>query len=256
MPSNSRRSGKSGVPSTTTSRRSTKQTRVAKQPLTPERIVEAAAKVADKRGIEAVSMRNVGKELGVEAMSLYHHIASKQVLLNAVADWIYSQIELPAEDDSWREGLWRRSVSVRDVLVRHPWALNLMDSQTSPGPAVLRQYDSVFGCMRRGGFSISQAIDALSLIDAYVFGFALTERNLPFDSSSDTDATKFVAEFMPPMDDYPHLAELVGYMMGGDSSGESGKPGGGTSSGDYRFSDQFADGLNIIFDDLERRVGS
>lgn len=210
-----------------------------RQPLTPARIVEAAVRVADAGGYAAISMRNVGKELGVEAMSLYHHVAGKDALLDALADWVFARIELPAADAPWREGMRLRAASMRRVLVGHPWALTLIDSRTNPGPALLAHHDSVIGCLRRGGFSIELAAQAFSVIDAYVYGFALTEQNLPFDPTTGDQAVDFAAEVMPLLAGYPHLIELVQHLTG---------------SGDYRFSDQFTEGLDIILDELDRRL--
>lgn len=211
----------------------------AGRPLSRPRIVEAAVAVADDGGYAAISMRNVGRQLGVEAMSLYHHIANKDALLDALVDWVFAQIELPAAEDSWRDGMRRRAGSARRVLVDHPWALTLIDSRSDPGPALLRHHDAVIGCLRRGGFSIGLSAQAFSVIDAYVYGFALTERNLPFDPSTTTDAVDFAVEVAPLLGDYPHLAELVQHL---------------TASGEYSFSQQFEEGLEIILAELEHRL--
>lgn len=210
------------------------------RPLSKPRIIEAAVEVADEDGFTAISMRNVGKRLGVEAMSLYHHIANKDALLDALADWVFGQIELPITTDSWQEGMRRRAGSARRVLVDHPWALTLIDSRSNPGPALLRHHDAVIGCLREGGFPIDLAAQAFSVIDAYVYGFALTERNLPFDPSTTTEAVALAAEVTPLLAEYPHLAELVQHLTG---------------SGEYSFSRQFEDGLEIVLAELEHRLG-
>lgn len=210
------------------------------RPLSKPRIIEAAVKVADDGGFAAISMRNVGKQLGVEAMSLYHHIANKDALLDALVDWVFGQIELPITTDSWQHGMRRRAGSARGVLVDHPWALTLIDSRSNPGPALLRHHDAVIGCLRDGGFPIDLAAQAFSVIDAYVYGFALTERNLPFDPSTTTDAVDFAVEVTPLLGSYPHLAELVQHLTG---------------SGEYSFSSQFEHGLEIILAELEHRLG-
>lgn len=208
-------------------------------PLTRQRIVEAAMAVADRGGSTAISMRNVGRELGVEAMSLYHHIANKEELLDALVDEVFSRIRLPGPDDAWRQGMTRRATSARDVLTSHPWALHLVDSRSHPGPALLRHHDAVLGCLRRGGFSVRLASHAFSVIDAYVYGFALTVDNLPFDATDADGADDFVeaaAELVAP---YPHLHELVSELTG---------------DGTYVFSDEFSYGLDVILDELERRL--
>jgi AcrR family transcriptional regulator len=208
-----------------------------RQPLTVRRVLEAAAAVADRGGLGAVSMRNVGRELGVEAMSLYHHVASKAALLDGLTDWVFEQFALPPGGVGWRRAMTTRAASVRTVLTTHPWALGLVDSRVAPGPALMRHHDAVIGCLRAGGFSVAMAARAFSVIDAYVYGFALTERNLPFDSA--TGANDFAADVALPAADYPHLAELVTTL---------------TAGGDYSFADEFDLGLGIILDGLERRL--
>lgn len=210
-----------------------------RSPLTRSAIIAAAARVADAGGLRAVSMRGVGRELGVEAMSLYHHVANKADLLDGLADWVFTRIELPRSEDGWRDGMVRRAESARAVLTAHPWALGLIESRAHPGPGLLTHHDAVIGCLRRGGFSVLLASHAFSVIDAYVYGFALTEHNLPFDAGAAEAAGDFANDFAPLIAPYPHLAELVGAL---------------TSDRDYIFTDEFAYGLDIILDELERRL--
>ncbi len=206
-----------------------------REPLTASRVIAAAAAVADRGGLGAVSMRTVGRELGVEAMSLYHHVASKAALLDGLADWVFERFEPPPADAEWRAAIAIRTASVRAVLTAHPWGLSLVDSRERPGPAVLRHYDAVLGCLRRGGFSVAAASRAFSVLDAYAYGFALTERNLPFDAAG--GANDFAAELALPRHLYPHLAELLTTV---------------TSTGDYSFAAEFDVGLDIVLDGLER----
>lgn len=203
--------------------------------LSPERIVDAAVAVADQGGLAQVSMRNVGRELGVEAMSLYHHVSDKDSLLDAMVDWIFARIELPTVDDEWRAGMARRADSAREVLSAHPWALGLVESRRTPGPALLTHHNAVLGCLRRNGFSVELASHTFSAIDSYVYGFVLTEMNLPFSESADD----FVGEFTEamPMELYPHLAELGAAIM------ESG----------YRFADEYRYGLDLVLDSIAER---
>lgn len=208
-----------------------------RHPLTGHRIVEAAVAVADRGGLTAVSMRNVGRELGVEAMSLYHHVASKEALLDDLADWIFSRIELPDEREPWREGMVKRATSARDVLASHPWALGLIESRSNPGPALMRHHNGVIGCLRGGGFPVALASHTFSVIDAYVYGFVLTEQNLPFDSSAAAGAEDFAAGVAVLIKEYPHLAELVEELASG-----------------YIFAAEFDYGLDVILDEIERRV--
>ncbi|WP_253907923.1 TetR/AcrR family transcriptional regulator [Arthrobacter sp. H20] len=206
-------------------------------PLSGQRVIEAAVAVADRGGLAAVSMRNVGSELGVEAMSIYHHIANKEALLDGLADWIFTRIELPVQESSWRPGMLLRAASARDILSSHPWALALIESRANPGPALMRHHNAVVGCLRRGGFPVVLASQAFSVIDAYVYGFVLTEQNLPFEASS--GAADFAATIAPPPDEYPYLAELVDEL---------------TAGGNYSFAAEFDYGLGVILDELERRL--
>ena len=213
----------------------------AREPLSPERIISAAAGVADRGGLTAVSMRSVGRELSVEAMSLYHHVDGKEALLDGLADWAFAQIRLPRETDSWREGMERRARSAREVLAAHPWALGLIESRTAPGPALLRHHDAVIGCLHRGGFPLLLASQAFSVIDAYVYGFVLTEQALPFDPAVAGDAGDFAQQVAPVLAEYPHLAALVGEL---------------TTDRDYVFADEFEVGLGMILDQLAHRLAA
>lgn len=206
--------------------------------LTRARVVDAASRVADAGGLAAVSMRNVGRELGVEAMSLYHHIAAKDALLDALADQIFTEIDLPPVDAPWRPAMAGRAASARAVLSRHPWALGLIESRRNPGPASLRHHDAVLGCLRRNGFSVALAAHAFSLLDAYVYGFVLTEVNLPFEPGE--AAEEFVDALALPADDYPHLVEMVAEQVRGR---------------DYAYGSEFGYGLELILDGLAGRLG-
>ena len=206
--------------------------------LSRDRVVEAASRVADSGGLSSVSMRNVGKELGVEAMSLYHHIAGKDALLDALADRIFAAIELPDLDDPWRPAMAARAASARAVLSAHPWGLGLIESRRDPGPALLRHHDTVLGCLRRGGFPVALAAHAFSVLDAYVHGFVLTELNLPFEPGEATE--EFVETLALPVDDYPHLAEMISEQVRGR---------------EYAYAGEFTYGLELILDGLEERLG-
>lgn len=210
-----------------------------RQNLSRERIVAAAARVADRAGLTGVSMRAVGTQLGVEAMSLYHHIAGKDELLDDLADWIFTGIDLPAVDDPWRPAMAARAASARSVLSAHPWALSLIESRRAAGPALLRHHDTVLGCLRRNGFPVELAAHAFSAIDAYVYGFVLTERNLPLEDGERVD--DFVAEIGLPVGDYPYLAEMITEQVAGR---------------DYAYADEFDYGLGLILDGLQERLDS
>jgi AcrR family transcriptional regulator len=209
-------------------------------PLSPDRILDAAVRVADGGGLGQVSMRNVGRELGVEAMSLYHHLAGKDALLDRLADWVFTTIELPEPHEPWRPAMVRRATSARRALSQHPWALGLLESRRSPGRGLLRHHDAVLGCLRHNGFSLALAAHAFSAIDAYVYGFVLTELNLPFEAGESVDEFVGEVEHLLPAGEYPHLVEfLTGHVVGRA----------------YAYADEFEFGLELILDGLDAHRG-
>ena len=205
--------------------------------LSRDRIVEAAVAVADGGGLSAVSMRNVGDQLGVRAMSLYHHVANKDEILDALADWVFAQIWLPELDDPWRPAMVARADSARAVLFEHGWALGLIESRRNPGPALLRHHDTVLGCLLANGFSMRLASHAFSVLDAYIYGFVVTELSLPF--APDEGAADFAAELDLPFEAYPHMARMLTELVFTDS---------------YDFGDEFGYGLHLILDQLDSRL--
>jgi AcrR family transcriptional regulator len=206
-------------------------------PLTRERVLDAAMKLADVGGIEALSMRKLGQALGVEAMALYYHFANKERVLDGIVDLVFGEIDLPAAGAEWKAAMRRRAISVRDALMRHRWAIGLMESRTNPGPANLRHHDAVIGCLRAAGFDMAAAATAYSLLDAYIYGFALTRMNLPFDTT--TDIVEMAETMLEPFPagEYPNLAAFI--------TDHAMKPG-------YDFADEFEVGLDVILDGLER----
>ena len=209
--------------------------------LNKERVVVAAIALADAGGLDSLTMRRLGDELHVEAMSVYTHVANKDDLIEAMADTVIGEIELPSHSDDWRTAIRKRSISFRDVLVRHPWATTVRDSGTSPGAATLRHHDRVIGTLRNGGFSVVAAAHAFSAVDSYIYGFAMQEKNLPLTTPEATAAMAEVLLAQLPTSAYPYLAELIAdHVL---------KPG-------YRYSDEFLVGLDLILDGLESmRVG-
>jgi AcrR family transcriptional regulator len=206
-------------------------------PLTRDRILRAAVALADRDGVGALSMRRLARELGVEAMSLYHHVAGKDALLDGMVDLVFGEIELPAAETGWKTAMRRRAVSARAALRRHPWAINLMESRRTPGPANLRHHDAVIGCLRQAGFPVALTARAYSLLDAYIYGFAVQEASLPFDTPEETAevAQAIMAELSAGT--YPHLAELASEHVL--------QPG-------YDYGDEYDAGLDLILDGLER----
>ena len=208
-------------------------------PLSRERVLSVAVALADASGIGALTMRKLGEALGVEAMSLYNHVANKDELLDGMIDVVFGEIALPSGGDDWKASMRQRGVSARHALSRHRWAIGLMESRTSPGPATLRHHDAVIGNLRAGGFSVAMAAHAFSVLDSYIYGFALQEANLPFGSEEETAevAEKILAQMGP--DEYPHLTELaVEYVL---------QPG-------YDYGNEFEFGLDLILDGLERAI--
>jgi AcrR family transcriptional regulator len=205
--------------------------------LSRERVLHAAVELADESGIGSLTMRKLGAALGVEAMSLYNHVANKDDVLDGIVDLVFGEIELPPGRAGWRRAMRRRAISARAVLARHRWAIGLMDSRVAPGPATLRHHDAVIGCLRNGGFSIELAAHAFSTLDSYIYGFALQEASLPFDTPQETAEVAQTILAQLPADAYPHLAELtVEHVL---------RPG-------YDYGNEFAFGLDLILDGLER----
>jgi AcrR family transcriptional regulator len=206
-------------------------------PLTKQRVLGAAVVLADRDGVRALSMRKLAQELGVEAMSLYHHVANKDAILDGIVDVVFSEIDLPSGEADWKVAMRHRAISAREALCRHPWATGLMESRSTPGPATLRHHDAVLGILRTAGFSVELAAHANSLLDSYIYGFALQEANLPFDTPQETAelAQTIMAEF--PADAYPHLTEMaVQHVL---------RPG-------YDYGNEYQFGLDLILDGLDR----
>ncbi|MBB1246459.1 TetR/AcrR family transcriptional regulator C-terminal domain-containing protein, partial [Streptomyces durbertensis] len=144
--------------------------------------------VADEKGTtSALTMRAVAGRLGVEAMSLYHHVAGRDDLLNGMVDAVFAEIDLPPHGPDWQNALRHRTTSARTVLLNHPWAVGLLDSRPHPGPATLRHHNAVLGALRAAGFSVPRAVSAFSLIDSYLYGFVLQETSLPFKGRAELE---------------------------------------------------------------------
>jgi len=148
--------------------------------LSRERVIAQAVALADEKGLAALSMRALAGRLGVEAMSLYHHVAGKEALLDAMLDVVFAEMHLPVIGGDWRAELRARSVSGRTVLLRHRWAVGMMDSPRNPGQESIRHHDAVLGCLAAGGFSLEAAGTAFALLDSHLYGFMAQEVSLPF----------------------------------------------------------------------------
>ena len=214
--------------------------------------MRSAVALAVRDGIESLTMRKLADELGAGAMSLYYYVPNKEELLDGMVDVVFSEIELPPTGVDWRTAMRRRAVSTREVLNRHRWAVGLMESRRSPGPASFRVHNAVLGCLREGGFSVEMTIQAYSVLDAYIYGFALQEKSVPFDSAEEGAAVaqeqvrQFTEEAQAQQsaalaEEFPYLAEVVA---------------GHVAEVGYDFATAFEYGLDLILDALEaRRVG-
>ena len=208
-------------------------------PVSRERALAVAMALADAGGLAELSMRKLAQELGVEAMSLYHHVPNKAAILDGMIDLVFQEIELPPASADWKTAMRQRAHSARKVLARHPWAITLMESRATPGLATIAHHDAVLGCLRRGGLSIALTAHAYAVLDAYIYGFALTEQNLPFETGEQTQAVAAqIFEHLPP-GAFPHLVELTTEHVL--------KPG-------YSYAKEFEYGLDLILDGLERAL--
>ena len=204
--------------------------------LSKQRVVAEAIRLADHEGVDGLSMRRLAGVLDAGAMSLYHYVKSKDELLDAMVDVVFAEIELPPPGTDWRTAMRRRSSSARQALARHPWAIALMESRTSPGPANLRHREAVTACLREAGFSVVMATHANWLLDSYVYGFALQEASLPFDTATEmADMTEDV--FLPqlPQEEFPYLNESAAALL----------------AAGYDPAQEFEFGLDLVLDALE-----
>jgi AcrR family transcriptional regulator len=206
-------------------------------PLSRERVLQAAVDLADKDGVASLSMRKLGQELGVEAMSLYRHVRNKDDMVDGMVDLVFGEFGLPRKGVEWKAVMRRRAIAAQEVLARHPWAIGLMESRSRPGPATLQHHDAMLGCLREAGFSIAMAAHAYSFLDSYIYGFALQQANLPFKTSEQVVEVTGSILRQFPADAYPHLAEMaVQHVL---------QPG-------YDYADEFEFGLGLILEGLEK----
>jgi len=217
--------------------------------LSKERVLRAAVEVADREGLESLTMRKLADELGVGAMSLYYYVPNKDELITGMVDVVFDEIELPPADVEWKIAMRQRARSTREALNRHRWAVGLMESRAMPGPASFRVHDAVLGYLRKAGFSIEMTIQAYSVLDAYIYGFCLQEKTVPFESAEEAAAVaqEQVREYEGLADDhqlasladeFPYLAEVVA---------------GHVAEVGHDFGGAFEYGLDLILDALDQR---
>ena len=202
-------------------------------------MLRAAVALADADGLESVSMRRLAARCGVEAMSLYNHVASKDDLLDGMVDVVFGEIEVPSDVD-WRTAMRRRAISVRETLLRHRWAIGMMESRTGGRPENMREsmrvHDAVMGCLRESGFSFEMAVHAYSVQDAYIYGFLLQEKTMPFDTAEESGALVEAQAQSAAFQEFPYLMEVATELP---------KRG-------YDYATEFEFGLDLILDGLER----
>jgi AcrR family transcriptional regulator len=212
----------------------------AREPLNRDRVLRAALSLADEAGVDALTMRRLAKELGVEAMSLYNHVPGKDALLNGLVNLVFEEIEPPSPEDEWRDAMRKRALSTRAALRRHPWAVGLMEGGSTPGPANARLHEAVLACLRGAGFSLAETVHAYNVQDSYIYGFALQERALP-EAFEDPEVSAQVAArqlAQIPPDEFPFVREMVG---------------GHIAEHGFDYAAEFVFGLDLILEGLERR---
>ena len=210
--------------------------------LTRERVLRTAVAFADERGLKELTMRSLAKGLDVEAMSLYNHVVNKDDLLDGMIELVFSEIESPAAGGDWKAELRKRAVSTRAALLRHRWAVGEMEGRTDHGPSNLKVHDAVLGCLRSAGFSIEMTVHAMSVQDAYIYGFALQQTDMSSQTAEDfaAEAQRQMVDYADALADYPHLVEVVG---------------GYVAKAGYDYDREFLFGLDVILDGLERFLG-
>jgi AcrR family transcriptional regulator len=185
-------------------------TKTNRIPLNRDRVLAAAVALADDGGLESLSMRKLAQEFGVVPMALYKHVANRQALVDAMIDVVFAEIELPdATGSDWKTAMRRRAHSVRAALLRHRWAVGLMESRENPGPPNRRHHNATMGCLREAGFSLRDAVHVLSALDSYVYGFALQQKTLPFDTPQESREVVERVGRRIDADAYPYLIEVT-----------------------------------------------
>ena len=211
-------------------------------PLSRERVLETAVALADRHGLEWLSMRKLAEELGVAAMTLYYYVPNKDELIDGMIDIVFGEIEPPSLELDWKTAMRRRAVSTREALNRHRWAVGNMEGRTNHGAANLRLHDAVLGCLRAAGFSIEMTVHAYSVQDSYIYGFALQEVDMSSETPDDfaAEAQRQMREYEAVLAQYPHLVEVVG---------------GHVAQSGYDYDTEFLFGLDLILEGLDKLRG-
>jgi AcrR family transcriptional regulator len=215
-------------------------------PLSRERVLRGAVALADEHGLDALTMRNLGQQLGVEAMSLYNHVANKEAILDGVVEVVVGEVleavegtERLAGPADWKAVTRQRILTAREVLLRHRWAPAVLESRTNLPAVVIRYYDGLLGLMLQGGFSADLAHHAMHALGSRALGF--TQELFQEDAEMPAEAVALMAQQMAA--EYPNLGEML-KVVTHDAD---------TTLGwcDDQFEFEF--GLDLILDGLERR---
>lgn len=207
--------------------------------LSKERILNTALELTDQIGIESFTLRRLAAALDAGPMSIYHYFHSKEEIIDGMVEAVFEEILLPPENLEWKDAAKIRCLSAREVLCKHPWAPPLMESRRYPGPANLKHHDSMIGCFRRGGLSMELTSQAVAVVDAFLYGFALQEASLPGGGGEEMlemGAEMYQQVFKP----YPHLSDLTDYVL----------------HSEYRFPSIFEKGLDLILEGFTAKKDS
>ena len=203
-------------------------------PLSRERILRAAIELADEDGIEALTMRRLGRRLNVEAMSLYNHVTDKDDILDAMVELITSEFEVPTGRPDWRSSIRSSTISAHEAMRRHPWASSVIESRARSGPVRLRLLDATIGVLAGAGFPMPVVIRTLMALDSHTYGFTLQEQAWPFPVEAAPEMAAALAADLPV--DYPNMSAMVAFVA-------STQPGAIL---------EFEFGLDLLLDGLER----
>lgn len=211
-------------------------------PLSRDRVLSAAIDLVDQSGIDSLSMRKLGGALGVEAMSLYNHVANKDDLLDGIVDLVLSEFELPSSERDWEAAIRQCAISAHDALLRHPWACSLILSTTRLSLSRVRYIESLLKCFRGAGFSAGETYHAYHAIDSHILGFTLWQLGHALPPGLPRITTRAEIEFFMAAhgvapDEFPYLVEHgVQHVIGGAHKAES----------------EFEFGLRLILDGLKQ----